>query len=469
MIYAQRGDANEVIPLVQNIERIGGSDSSLAPYVQRARAVLRASQTRRAPSAPGASGAAAAPVGVAWPQQGMFAPAPINNAFSADLSVWPNRVSHANSDWLIEHHDAIRQIQPRILAINFANNVSREVLQQRLSSLIDCLNESSRYHGYKDRAAAPFMQYQIAKLVDLADDHKFKCGSDDNCSKFPVRASDYSFRYPALFEDQFARYYQWPDPENRGHLMTLGDLVNAGYIHEVWIVAHGSQRGGAYESVELKQAYDEQLRPIPGSFVQAGNGGDPEQPVIGRSLRILFVNVDRGPGCAMESLGHSFERMADGGSIPYLVPYFKDFAGFNLDSKYGMPFNSLYGRNGSELSYPGPTSIAFQFGGRQYRFDNYISVGGNVHFTINGRHDYDLDNPQPVSTTIEHYGLRDGANGGDATTLFTPAVYAGYRQLANDCMGPWLIYWRQNWPGYRTRALDDDGRPMKNWCPFLFY
>jgi hypothetical protein len=41
--------------------------------------------------------------------------------------------------------------------------------------------------------------------------------------------------------------------------------------------------------------------------------------------------------------------------------------------------------------------------------------------------------------------------------------------MAPDCMGPWLVYWRQNMPGLDNRQKDADGRPMKNWWPFLFY
>ena len=44
-----------------------------------------------------------------------------------------------------------------------------------------------------------------------------------------------------------------------------------------------------------------------------------------------------------------------------------------------------------------------------------------------------------------------------------------YRELADDCMGRWVVYWRQHMPGLGNTALDDDGRPMKNWWPYLFY
>src|SRR5205085_7714018 len=130
--------------------------------------------------------------------------------------------------------------------------------------------------------------------------------------------------------------------------------------------------GAPFESVEVKQAYDGQFRKIEGKSVQAGNGGDPGQPFIGRSLRILFINVERGPGCAMESLGHSLEGMANSDAIPYFKRYFVEYAGFDLDKRYGTPFDSLYGRNGSELRYPDPTTLAYTWEGQERTVRNYV-------------------------------------------------------------------------------------------------
>jgi hypothetical protein len=48
-------------------------------------------------------------------------------------------------------------------------------------------------------------------------------------------------------------------------------------------------------------------------------------------------------------------------------------------------------------------------------------------------------------------------------------VLERYRDLAPDCMGRWVVYWRQNMPGLDNTALDDEGRAMKSWWPFLFY
>src|SRR5438128_4876851 len=72
----------------------------------------------------------------------------------ADVTLWPNRLSRANSDqWLVKNHDSIRQMRPRVLAINFSNEASGEHLKMLLNDLFAALKESSRYHGYEDSPA----------------------------------------------------------------------------------------------------------------------------------------------------------------------------------------------------------------------------------------------------------------------------------------------------------------------------
>jgi hypothetical protein len=100
--------------------------------------------------------------------------------------------------------------------------------------------------------------------------------------------------------------------------------------------------------------------------------------------------------------------------------------------------------------------------------DFYV-IGGSVHFPPTARQDYDLDNPASVMSTIEDYRIGSGPGGKDLAKEWNVQVFKRYNQLAPDCMGPWLVYWRQNMPGYHNRAKDDEGRPMKNWWPFLFY
>ncbi len=171
----------------------------------------------------------------------------------------------------------------------------------------------------------------------------------------------------------------------------------------------------------------------------------------------------------MESLGHSLEGTSNSGVIPYFTRYFAEYADFNLKKRYGLPFDTLYARNGAELGYPDVGTMTVTQNGRTRTVRPYIVTGGSVHFMPTARHDYDLDNTETALSTIEHYRLFDGTDGKDRATAWTNERFARYRALAPDCQGPWLVYWRQNMPGLDNPCKDDTGRPMLNWWPFLFY
>ncbi len=363
--------------------------------------------------------------------------------------VWPNAASAANSDpWLVANHDRIRLMQPRVLAINFVHGLSEPEARRQLETLSAVLRESSRWQGYRDPAAPAFLDYRVIDIVDLSEP---RGRVDRNSARFPRAIDGVGLDYGALYEL----------PLHDG--LRLEELVERGLVHEVWLLADHTAHTAPWETVEVKQTYDDAFRPR-GFEAQAGNSGGHSAPWIGRSLRILFVNFARGVGCAMESLGHSLERMATCGALPYYERYFREYAMLDLNRRFGLPFDSLYGKGPQPVDYPTPTSLRYRHGWRRRTVEGYVPAGGNVHFMPNGRFDYDLDGGQAVQSTIE--GWRQP---GSEARPWRPDVLERYRELAPDCMGRWVVYWRQNMPGLDNRALDDDGRPMKNWWPFLFY
>jgi hypothetical protein len=78
------------------------------------------------------------------------------------------------------------------------------------------------------------------------------------------------------------------------------------------------------------------------------------------------------------------------------------------------------------------------------------------------------DNPTAVLSAIEDWRIGSGPGGKDLAKPRTNEAFARNREAAPDCMGPWRIYWRQNFPGVDNRQKDDAGKPMKNSRPFLF-
>jgi hypothetical protein len=388
-----------------------------------------------------------------------------------DPTLWPNQLSRANSDpWLVENHDRLRQMRPRILLLNFSQEASLQKLEQLTTDLFQALRESSRYHGYGDSKALPFLDYQLFKFVDLRDGDKPR----GNSSRIPIKpnvTNTYNLDYNAFFGEQFAQLYQVRHPRDTNRFLRLDELVALGYVHELWLFGEATPDVVAYECVEEKPIYDEHFLRQGSRFVQAGNGGDPDQKWTGRSLRLGFINASRGIGCFMESLSHSIEGMANSQAIPYFTKYFHSFSGHDLNKRYSFPYPSFYPLwgDGNGVSYPDPSTAIARENGKTYRLTNYLAYGGNVHFPPNGRRHYDLENSDPVLSTIEDWRIGSGPGGRDQAIAWTNERFAQYRSLSPDCMGPWLVYWRQNFPGLNNRQKDDQGKPMKNWWPFLFY
>ncbi len=395
-----------------------------------------------------------------------------------DPTVWPNRMCYrASEPWLMENHDKLRKMRPRVLVLNFANDVEMDGIRERTEKLFRALAESTRYHGFENPDAPAFLEYEAARYVDMRDRPAPPERAKRNSAFFPAKPDgpkDFACDYSAFYSDAFARFYGYVDPANDRRFLNLHELIERGIVHELWFYAiHEYELGWpAFEVIELKQYYDEQCRPIPDKHGPAGNGHDDSMPWSGRTFRMAFFNPHRGTGCQMENFGHGLEGYANHDAIAYYRKYFREFSELNLSERFNVPFDSLYrmpyGKN-DVVSYPTRTSMKIAFEGKEYVIDPYIAIGGNAHWPPGARHHYDLDSPVTVASTIESYRMRNGPDGKDKVTDFNKERFARYREVAPDCMGAWMVFWRQCMPGLDNKSVDDEGRPMKNWWPFLFY
>jgi hypothetical protein len=427
-----------------------------------------------------ADGARAGDAARPWPARIPAPPgmekAPGPWADPADPTAWPNTTSRANSDpWLAQNHDRIKVMRPRLLLVNFSNEHARDHLDRLAKRITDALADSTRYHGYDDPAAPAFLRYEVFKFVDLRDADRTSGNSRLIPVKNPAATSGFNMKYRDYFSDAFAKLVGVPDPRDPARFLRLDELLDGGYVHEVWFFESGNVKAvphvGSYEVVEEKPRYTDAFARKGAEWVQAGNGGDPDQPWTGRSVRIGCVNASRGPGCFLESLAHGMERTATSGAIPYFTRYFHEYADFNLNARYKLPFRDLYGVNyaAKQIQYPDEKTAVLSHGGKEYRVEDYVPVGGSAHFPPNARGHYDLDNDRPVLCTMADWRIGSGPGGKDVARPYTRDVIRNNRDLYPDCMGPWLVYWRQNMPGLGNRQKADGGAPMKNWWPFLFY
>jgi hypothetical protein len=397
--------------------------------------------------------------------------------------VWPNEDSSASSDpWLMAHHDRITQMRPRVLALHFVNIRTMDDMLAQMQEVIDAFTEASRPHGYSDPDAEPFLVYEIAYAVDLRDDEPPTGWPYNNSTIFPREEPPdgyWSFDYEQLFTREFADHYAIPDPEDPSRNLDLCELFTRGLVHEVWI--YGDQDipdASAAELLELKPYYDEDRNRLDHPMNRcAGNGCFDDEDLIPETctstVRISWFNNTRGPGCFMENFGHVFEsiRAGDPRQIPSLSKDFMRFAGFDLDVRYGLPFDSWYVCPYGEpcLTYETVTSVSYDVSGLTGTIDPYDPICGNVHFVPNGRQHYDLESPYPVLTTCEGFGLGEAGDGTDLLRPFSRDSFAPYIDLAHDCMGAYLVFWMQSFPGPDNAALDEEGRPILNWWPYIYY
>jgi len=345
----------------------------------------------------------------------------------------------------------------------------------------------SRWHGYEDPDAPESLRYDLAYEVDLRDSPdspEWSTYGNTNSSLYPWeedgKKGTWGFDYGALFSAEWADRFGIQDPDDPGRNLPLCDLLDRGFVHEVWVYGDADHPlpgdASAAEILEWKPKYDEAFVPTGKMHGCAGNGCfDPEDLAdilaagCKRTIRIAWFNNTRGPGCFMESLSHGLESMATTNVLPWLAPYFRDFANMEMNVDYGDQGIQLASRyaceGGDQLSYPDPTTVDYGAGcGGPGQITGYDPVCGNVHFMPDSKGHYDLTSDMPVLTSCTHF--RDGTG---KKETFTKAAYSPAYDHVSDCMGPFLTWWRQNIPAVGNTALEEDGQPMRSWWPFLYY
>lgn len=387
---------------------------------------------------------------------------------------WPNAESKATSDaWIVEHHDALTKMRPRVYAINLDNDPkTRANFKHHVGQLVAAIAEGSRYHGYTDAKAEPFLQYEVSKWIDLADETPPPGWTHKYSSKVPVACT----KDDAWYDADYSRLF---DPAWAG--VDLCDAFAKGDVHEVWLHMNGDEdpytcpdgtkrQPGFAEILESKPLRDMKGKAKPGLYETcAGNGclGTRDAAAFkacGRTVRVLYINSTRGPGCALHSAGHGYEWMAQSGAVPELTPRFQAFGNFDLDKRHKTPFRDWYACDKPDcLTFTGPNTVTWKVKDQTGTIEKLDQACGNVHFAPNARAHYD-ENDTEVLSSCESFGIEGGK-----PEPFSRKKVARYEPLAPDCGGAWQIYWRQSFPGRDNAAKDAAGKPMRNWWPYLFY
>jgi hypothetical protein len=375
---------------------------------------------------------------------------------------WPNAESKTTSDqWLVDHHDAITKMRPKVIAINLDNDPkTRSNFKNHVGQLIAGLKEGSRFRGYDDKSAEPFLEYEVSKWVDLADDAPPAGWTHKYSTKVPVAC----VKDDAWYDADYSRLF---DPAWGG--FDLCAEFAKGDAHEVWLHMNGDndpyecpdgtmRQPGFAEILEAKPIRDAKGVAKPGVFERcAGNGclGARDFAAFkacGRTVRVLYINSTRGPGCAIHSAGHGFEWMARSEATgPALWSAFEKFGNFDFEKRLGTPFGDWYACDSPNcITFTGPNSLTWKVKDETGTIASFDQGCGNVHFAPNARAHYD-ENDNAVMSTCETWGDAAGVK----PRAFSRKSYAQYEPLAPDCGGAWQVYWRQSF--------------QKKWWPYIFY
>jgi hypothetical protein len=388
---------------------------------------------------------------------------------------WPTASHSANSDpWLVTHRGVITEMHPRVLVLNFQNGVSADSARQTAQRQVAAIAEGSRYHGYSDPSAPPFIKFEIAKVVDLTDATPPSGWPNPSSTLLPTAPTG-EFDVQALFSSQLAARYAFPDPKTPSRSLSLCELFEQGVINEVWIQDGEAGVRRAPLSLERKQSYDDTETAVPGSFTpNAGGDVSLDDIICNVSVRLAHLDAARGPGCDLEVRGWEIEAMWQ--ALPSLRADALAFLNRDFDTRFGVRFNGwavVCDKGGTHcVDYPGPRHATGSYAdGTRWDIPNFLQGCGSTKFPPNASASGDMVNTTMVDSRCAHFGLGDGdpATGGDAYEPYNAATVAAIDQLFPDCGGGWQIFWRQSIPGYGTRAKNTDGSTMKNWWPLLFY
>jgi hypothetical protein len=337
------------------------------------------------------------------------------------LPLWPNAYSSANSDaWLSAHHDALRELRPRVLVLDFHNEQTSAQVRRVAERQIDALAEGSRYHGYADADAPAFVRYQLLDVIDLKDKPPPAGWRFSSSTRVPLNEDD-RFDLRALFGAKFAAIYGYTS--DTGEPLPLCTLFERGILNELWLAVGDDPAREPPSMIECKARYDESGRRVGNDWVGTANGEFCSLlPLCGVSVRIAHLSPIRGLGCDLLVRGWAIR------GSPRAIPY--------------MAANAR----------------------------NFFDVCGDSEFPPNamGRDDFESRTPAPA--VCAHYGMRDAPDGGDLREAYSFDTLASLAtRYTSDCGAPWQVYWRQSMPGLDNLAIGADGEPMKNWWPFLFY
>ena len=115
-----------------------------------------------------------------------------------------------------------------------------------------------------------FLQYQVFKFVDLRDVDRTDGDSRQTPVKDPLAQTGFNMKYRQFFSPEFAAHYGIRDPRNARRFLRLDELLDGGYVHEVWFFLSGNE---AARRTSARSRWWKKSHVTMPSFVRSGASG----------------------------------------------------------------------------------------------------------------------------------------------------------------------------------------------------
>jgi hypothetical protein len=278
------------------------------------------------------------------------------------------------------------------------------------------LEEGSKFRGYKNAHAVPYLGYRVVKYIDY---YKPLPANFNIITKVEAGKNVYSPHFFMLWQ-----------------MFGMSDLVENQGVKEVWIWINGtatpnypSYDPNVHGNVTIVGGWESNMSG-PHGDVSNSDRNPNDMPVYNKTYIVYQQNTRRTHAEAIHNHGHQLEAQLS--HINYTV-FWANFAG-----------------RGAETSAP-------------------YQRAGDTHFTPNSIQDYDYTNTNPVESDIEDWT----PNASGQKKMVSSATWDGINyawpeanNMEQKVESQWYIYWMQNMPGYQNSIPWSDTRVMRNWWEF---
>lgn len=289
------------------------------------------------------------------------------------------------------------------------------------------LEEGSKFHGYKDPDAVPYLGYQVVKFLTIYD--QIPISTTYRLGTAEVDGQEYG-----VFEPDFLRIY---------NDFALQQFIEINGVKEIWIWFGQCAMPGwpSYDpAIHTPENFVEFVEsnmasPVTGD-ISNSHRFENDVPVASKTAVVYCYNFRRTQAEAVHNHGHQLE------SIYKYIAQRQD----GTDDLFVRDFSGW----GSGYSTPP------------------LGRAGDCHHPPNTTDDYDYLNTTLVESDIEDWRPSVGTKklvNADTWASIEYAWPAGYDFPQRD-ESQWYIYWMQNMPGYQSQIPHSAEHVMTNWWQF---